>query len=430
MTFYYDITRLLAKVDNTTPSGIDRVDIRYAKSIVDSKNKVYFVSIVKGIFCAVDNDYGINVINYLYNKWILNNSIRFSKKDIKPSMFDVGFRCDCKFYKIVDRKLFNLLSNSHGGVYINTSHYGVGKVEAYYVFKVLGNLKIVFFLHDLIPIDFPEYVNDGDKDQHIIRVRAMALFSDLIIVNSVYTEKRLYDFCDKIGISYPKCIVNKIGIEDKFLSGNTYNNKIISGDYFVYVSTIEARKNHIMLLNIWRDMVVTKEKNIPKLVFIGKTGWKNSSSIDMIRNCESIKEYIVHLEGVQDDNLINIVKNAKGFLFPSFVEGWGMPLVEAIALKTPIICSDIEVFHEAGQDLITYISPIDGISWKNEILHITNCNEYRNKKIENFRDYIMPTWERHFNIFYDVIKKIQCTPCRGVDEKTVDRFKASLVGII
>lgn len=69
-------------------------------------------------------------------------------------------------------------------------------------------------------------------------------------------------------------------------------------------------------------------------------------------------------------------------LFPSFVEGWGMPLVEALAMKIPVICSDIEAFRESGQMLAKYISPIDAKCWQNEIIKISNNSDYRNGLIK------------------------------------------------
>lgn len=430
MFFIYDITRLVAKVDAPTPSGIDRVDIQYANSIANSEYKAHFVCIVSGVFCYVETNYAKSLIQYLYNKWILGNDFKFKKKDIAPKSASKAFSFSSRKnnFKIIDEKLFEVLSGREkDGFYVNTSHYGVGKVDAYYLFKTLGNIKIVFFLHDLIPIDFPEYVNEGDKEQHEIRVKAMSQFSDLVIVNSIYTKNRLFEYCNKNGIKTPNCVVNFIGTEQKFINhSNQSSDKKLDFDYFIYVSTIEARKNHIMLLNLWREIVTEYGQQAPKLLLIGKSGWKNEAAIDMINRCEIIQSHVKHLTGIADEELIKYLKNAKALLFPSFVEGWGMPLVEAMTMKTPVICSDLSVFHEAGQELAIYISPIDSAQWKEEILKFANDDGYREHQIHRLKKFQIPTWDSHFRIFYNTLNDLNATPGIEIKKESISQFKLFL----
>ncbi|EET2715203.1 glycosyltransferase family 4 protein, partial [Escherichia coli] len=267
--------------------------------------------------------------------------------------------------------------------YINTSHHGVGHADAYYVFKTLGKLRIIFYLHDIIPIDYPEYVRIGDDKNHEKRVSAMANFSDAILVNSNYTKNRFLSFCDKKQYRHPPVHISYIGVEDSFVrllqKSNTSETGIkISKNYFVTVSTIEPRKNHLMLLQIWREMIEHKVENIPQLIILGKRGWNVDNVLDFLERSPSLKSYVIELSGVSDKQLVDILRNAKGMLFPSFVEGWGMPLVEALAMKIPVICSDIEAFRESGQMLAKYISPIDAKCWQNEIIKISNNSDYRN----------------------------------------------------
>ena len=77
MIFFYDITRFIARLDENTPTGIDRVDIHYAKSILDSKKEIYYLTIIKGVFCAVEKKYGDSIVKYLYDKWILSKKVSF-----------------------------------------------------------------------------------------------------------------------------------------------------------------------------------------------------------------------------------------------------------------------------------------------------------------------------------------------------------------
>ena len=91
MIFFYDITRFIARLDENTPTGIDRVDIHYAKSILDSKNEIYYLTIIKGVFCAVEkktmatassNTY---MINGYYPKSIFQEKTLSINDDVKSA---------------------------------------------------------------------------------------------------------------------------------------------------------------------------------------------------------------------------------------------------------------------------------------------------------------------------------------------------------
>lgn len=414
---YYDVTRLLCRHSAPTPTGIDRVDIRYAHYFLNKKQKTVFVYQKKGVFFQLSKSPAKKLIESLYSAWI--KSERASEKDLsniykkstgKSSLQKTKSRLqqitgkNPKEFKFVDGALVDTLFANRNlkGSYINTSHHGVGNIDAYYVFKTVGQVAIVFYLHDIIPIDYPEYVREGDDKTHATRVTAMAYYADRVLVNSTYTKDRFYHFCDKNKIRKPDVTIAYIGIEESFIANMGSLEKKdssdikISGKYFVAVSTIEPRKNHILLLNIWRSLLQQEEKEIPKLILIGKRGWNIQSFEDFMDRSPSIKEHVIELSGLSDLQLMTLMKNSKGILFPSFVEGWGMPIVEALALKIPVVCSDIPAFRESGQNLAQYLNPIDAISWKNEILKISRSNTYFQKLAENSGSAELPTWENHF----------------------------------
>ena len=322
------------------------------------------------------------------------------------------------------------------GVYVNTSHHGVGHIDAYYVFKAVGQISIVFYLHDIIPIDYPEYVREGDDKNHIVRVTAMANYADSILVNSDYTRDRFYNFCDNNGLRKPEVSVAYIGVEDSFINlmhlvdNNDTPAIKIPGNYFVAVSTIEPRKNHLLLLQIWRDFIEKGETDIPKLVIIGKRGWNIEFVTDFLDRSPSLKEYVIEVSGLSDLQLMKLMRNSKGMLFPSFVEGWGMPIVEALALNIPVICSDIQAFRESGQGLAKYISPIDSTSWQKEIVRISRSAEYHKSLVDNSGRAELPRWKEHFLVIETLLdglnyEKINITPKRLKNTKKL--FKESLV---
>ncbi|WP_447737406.1 glycosyltransferase family 4 protein [Aeromonas veronii] len=433
---YYDVTRLLARHSASTPTGIDRVDIRYANHYLNKDVEKRYVYQKNATFYFLPIKTASILITLLYEKWISNRIDAQGERKLstiykstigdtrnekaKPSYLKKltsGFTQGQ--FKAVDGYLMDLLSKDRdkNGYYINTSHHGVGHSDAYYVFKCLGKLKIIFYLHDLIPIDYPEYVRVGDDKNHFTRVSAMANFSDAILVNSSYTKERFVSFCHEKKYRVPPIHIAYIGVEESFITLLQKSNKknsddrddriLISTNYFVTVSTIEPRKNHIMLLQVWRNMVERKVENIPKLIILGKRGWNVDSVIDFLERSPSIKPYVIELSGVSDTQLVDILRGARAMLFPSFVEGWGMPLVEAMALKLPVLCSDIPAFHESGQMLATYIDPIDAIHWQAEIIKISKDDKYRDELKKTTDNFILPTWLDSFIQVDEFISSIE-----------------------
>jgi glycosyltransferase involved in cell wall biosynthesis len=97
--------------------------------------------------------------------------------------------------------------------------------------------------------------------------------------------------------------------------------------------------------------------------------------------------------------LVTWLAHAQALLLPSFAEGYGLPLVEALSLGVPAIVSNIDTLKEVGGDIPEYVSPIDGLGWKRLILEYTNKDSHaRNAQISRMADYQTPAWNEHFQV--------------------------------
>jgi glycosyltransferase involved in cell wall biosynthesis len=89
--------------------------------------------------------------------------------------------------------------------------------------------------------------------------------------------------------------------------------------------------------------------------------------------------------------MLSLIQNTQALLFPSFAEGWGMPLAEALTLNTAAICSDLPALRECGRTHSIYLNPLDGLAWKAAILNALNT------KPQLKSPYLPDRWEDHLN---------------------------------
>lgn len=116
----------------------------------------------------------------------------------------------------------------------------------------------------------------------------------------------------------------------------------VVGNYFLYVGGLEVRKSVITLL---RAMVLLSERTPVKLILAGSL---RAATPEVRKLLEERRDLFELREGVSDEELTKLYRNARALVFPSLEEGFGLPLVEAMALGCPVIASDIEVFKEIG----------------------------------------------------------------------------------
>jgi glycosyltransferase involved in cell wall biosynthesis len=171
----------------------------------------------------------------------------------------------------------------------------------------------------------------------------------------------------------------------------------LASPYFLMLGTIEPRKNHWFMLHVWRRMVELLGDSAPKLVIVGRRGWECENVIDMLERCHALREHVIERADCSDDELHGWMQHARALLFPAFVEGYGMPLVEALALKTPVLASNLRVFEEIAGDIPDYLDPLDGPAWIERILAYAKVDsKERDAQMKRITHFEEPTWEAHF----------------------------------
>ena len=292
----------------------------------------------------------------------------------------------------------------HEALFLNTVHSGLCQ-PGYAEEIVQRNLQPVFFLHDLIPITHPEYCRPGEAEKHHRRLAVMLSLGRGIVVNSAATRDELIAYALRHDYALPPCVIAPLAPGHVLLPSLS---RPLDAPYFVVLGTIEPRKNHLLLLNIWRELVQTLGEAAPKLVVIGQRGWECEQVVDMLERCEAIGGVVLEKSVCEDHELATWLRHAQALLFPSFAEGFGMPLIEALMLGVPVIASDLPVFHEIAGDIPEYLDVLDGVGWKRMILAYAVPNsEAAQAQKRRMQGYAAPTWAQHFVVVESLLASFE-----------------------
>jgi glycosyltransferase involved in cell wall biosynthesis len=231
------------------------------------------------------------------------------------------------------------------------------------------DLKPIFLLHDLIPIDHPEFFPPGRAQQFSDMLEIMFNHAAAFIATSEYVAGRLRDEMVRRNRSSVPICVAPLPPPPEFLRGGPFQQRYADSRYVVMLGTFEPRKNHWLMLNIWHRMIENGD-HPPKLVIVGARGWEAEVSEDLLRRTPELRGHVLHVSGMSDAALRVVISHARALVMPSFEEGFGMPVVEAASVGTPVIASSHPVFAEVSQGRARQVDALDGPGWRNAVLDV------------------------------------------------------------
>jgi hypothetical protein len=256
-------------------------------------------------------------------------------------------------------------------------------------------------VHDLIPATHPEYAKPGVALQHLERLETVAALADGIIVNSAATAAVLRPHLVRQAAP-PPLLVAPLGV------GRTRPAPLpadaAAAPYFVVVGTIEPRKNHLLLLHLWRDFAAKWGPAAPRLVLVGRRGWENENVLDLLERCTLLRGLVHEAGALPDQEVAGLLAGSRALLFPTFAEGYGLPLAEALAAGAPAICSDLAALREVGGDVPEYLDPLDGAAWRRLILdYAAPDSRARAAQLARLGGWTVPSWSDHFASVDDLL---------------------------
>jgi glycosyltransferase involved in cell wall biosynthesis len=392
MHIFLDLSRLLWRAERFAPTGIDRVELAYAKHLIATRREGVSFAGYWGRLGLLPDDRSGALIEALDAVWSGDSIDRAARA--RTAVLARGLRArlllrgPAPLYRRARTRGSEL-------VYLLVSHHGLVRPSALLRFKARTGARFVCLVHDLIPIKHPEYVRWGDAWRHRRRMDSVANLADRVIVNSAGTAVELERHLAEAGSTAP-IRVAPLGIDLRRSARPPA--AVGQSPYFVYVATIEPRKNHHLLFDVWRQLAAAAGGGAPRLVLIGRRGLRSRKIIELIERSGLARGLVEEHNDLPDAAVARLVAGAQASLYPSLAEGYGLPVAEALALGVPVLCSDLPELREIGLDVPEYLDPLDRCAWCDAVLdYAQNGSIRRQAQLARLTRWRAPSWEQHFS---------------------------------
>ena len=268
-----------------------------------------------------------------------------------------------------------------------------------------SGIRVVYFIHDLIPLLAPEHVVDG-VPRHFARWLAdVAHNADEFLTNSMATRTDLDCWLARNGKTVKSRVVrlaHQFGNSDR--ASCQTDAKVEVGQvrtpvlnaarlpYALCAGTIKSRKNVWLLANVWKTVYENLGDKTPRLIFAGAQGWLKDDFDDFIRGTGSLYGYIRVVERPTDAELSFLYRNCLFSIFPSLKEGWGLPIGECLWHGRPVICSNTSSMPEVGGSLADYVDPTSHSSILGAVMKMIDEPEFRELRAAQISKSTLRTW--------------------------------------
>lgn len=275
--------------------------------------------------------------------------------------------------------------------------------------------KKITVVHDMSYKVYPETVRNKTRKWLQLVLKQSCERSDIIVTISQFSKQEIIKH---LKIPEGKIKIVPCGVDMKKFNSNHSILEIehikdkykIQGDYFLYLGTLEPRKNIVRLIEAYNQLLLQKEgieQKKPFLVLAGGKGWLYESIFNRVKEL-AIEENVIFTGYVDEDEVPILIKGAKAFVFPSLYEGFGMPPLEAMACGTPVITSNVSSLPEVVGNAGVLINPEDTNDIMCAMKYIMNLDKTSLNKLifDGYAQAKKFTWENSADKFMQICNEL------------------------
>lgn len=412
MPIAYDATRLLLGPLSLTPRGIDRVDLAYARHFFEHSTEDC---------CAIlptawgtrtfSRERVLRGLTRLEELWAENRqpAIDGAWTSLAPTIqagksswylpSNGALTLTARMTALLKATGIGLGEDAVASLGRDTVYVNVGQVGLTVPFLLRWlnrrpDIRPLFMLHDVIPLETPEYVAPHAVKAHATMVDQTARYAAGLIVTTRTAQKAIETELERRGAKALPTLALPLPVPSIFRGTPDPDPTLTGVPYFVICGAVELRKNHLLLLEVWKRLYRKHGPATPHLVIAGAKGWQGDLILDRLRRSGQVSDYIHVLHGLSTPALKRLISGARALLMPSFIEGFGLPVVEAAVLGTPVIASDIPAHREVGHPGTTFVDPIDGPGWEAAIAALLSGEP---RRLAPSPGYAELTWSDYFS---------------------------------
>lgn len=327
------------------------------------------------------------------------------KKDDFEIIDGKGFADFCREKKGSRKKLrtglhIPLLGMEKDSIFFDMDAVWKTRVKRSYLYPGLraAGVRIVPFVQDIIGVTHPQFCPGDDMLNFLDFTGAVIRYADEIVVTSHATRGAVEELCGKLDVTCPPVKIVPLGGDFKKPSEKAgqgaVSEEIVeiakSGPYLLMVGTIDPRKNHRLLLDAY-------DRGLKKLgmhlVIAGHKGWDVDDFIEEMEGHEDFGKGVFHVNGASDEEIDYLYAHCYALAFPSYIEGYGLPIIESMVRGVPVIAADTPINMEVGGEYALYFGqdrPQELVETVSRLLEKPSEYESIKKKLKSF---VPPTWE-------------------------------------
>lgn len=385
---YFEIDDLLGYLRrHTTLSGIQRVQVNVTK---------HLLSLIRS-----SPDFGYAIVHYRAEEGV------FQQLDLEAAWALIEY---CSGDRLERDRLNALLHQleqsgapahlSAGQCYFIFSGFWTYRIMDRYLKVRAAGLTIGVFLYDLIPLTHPEFCDAGLVSDFTLSLGdGFALF-DFVLTISEFSARELRRYITEHDLRPLPVEAVSLAHVVKDPSGPRRSGEwtdrlapLRQRPFVLSVATIEARKNHAYIVACWK-LLQQEGIEVPDLVFVGRHGMRVNDLMEQLRATQYMNDRVHVMHDLADAEMEMLYQNCLFTAFPSFIEGWGLPVGESLAHAVPCVASSTSAIPEVGGDLVDYVDPYnvrDGVeAFRRMILDVPYRTQRRASILASFQ---ARTWE-------------------------------------
>lgn len=396
-----DLTRLVSRLGKGQATGVDRVEAAYLARLLAMDAPSFGLIRTKIGHILLDRA-GMAGVQALLSGHPLPRADLLSRLLRRRDPLLARAETAARQLALARARALSPLLRRHlpaGFSYLNTGHANLGAATLCAVTQAGGRSAVL--IHDTIPLDHPEYTRADTIPVFATKLAATAAHADLVIHSATATRAQTESHLARLG-RIPPGVTAHLGLPPLHPASTPPQTH----PYFIALGTIEPRKNHAFLLDLWEELATRlPAADMPHLMIIGRRGWADPALLARLDSHPLRNICIFERPNLPDDQLATYLAHARALLFPSHVEGFGLPPLEAASLGVAVIMPPLPIYRETLGDYPVYAALEDSYSWLETIIRLKDGIQGqagrgqagRGRGTRGTQAVTLPQWSDHFN---------------------------------